>query len=43
MVELEINGEFIYWTQSFLTDKRLKLVIVEYLNQEDYVETDIPN
>ena len=42
MLELEIDGDLIRWTRSFLTDRKLQLVIDGHNNQEKEVETGIP-
>lgn len=42
MVELEIDGNLIRWTRSFLTDQKLELVIDGHNHQEKDVETGIP-
>lgn len=42
MRELKINTDLISWTQSFLTDRKVKLVIDGHVNLEKNVETGIP-
>ena len=42
MLELEIDGDLICWTRSFLTDRKIQLVIDGHNNQEKEVETGIP-
>ena len=42
MVEREIDGDLICWTKSFLTDRKLQLVIDGDNNQDKEVETGIP-
>ena len=41
MIELEIDGDIIRWTQSFLTDRTVQLVINGYDNRERNIETRI--
>lgn len=42
MMELEIDGDLIRWTQSFLTDQTVQLVIDGHDNRERSIETRIP-
>ena len=42
MVELDINGDLIWWTPSFLTDRKIQLIIDGHANQEERIETRIP-
>ena len=42
MLELEIDGDLIRWTKSFLTNRKLQLVIDGHNNPEKDVETGIP-
>ena len=42
MIELGIDGDLIRWTQSFLTDRKVQLVIDGHDNQEREIETGIP-
>lgn len=42
MFELEIDGDLIRCRRSFLTDRKLQLVIDGHNNQEKEVETGIP-
>lgn len=42
IVELEIAGDLICWTKSFLIDQKLQFVIDGHNNQEKEVETRIP-
>lgn len=42
MKELKIDNDLICWTQSFLTNRKVKLVIDKNLNPENDVETGIP-
>lgn len=42
MLELEIDGNLIYWTRYFLTNQKLELVIDNHNHQEKDVETGIP-
>ena len=42
MLELEIDEDLIRWTESFLTDRKLQLVIDGHTNQEEKIETGIP-
>lgn len=41
MLELGIDNDLIRWTQSFLTDKWIELVIDGYINAKQKVETGI--
>ena len=42
MVELGIDGDLVTWTGSFLTDRKIQLVIDGHDNEEREVETGIP-
>ena len=42
MMELGIDGDIIRWTKSFLTDRRVQLVIDGHDNKERDIETGIP-
>lgn len=42
MLELGIDGDLIWWTKSFLTNRKLQLVIDGHNNPEKDVETGIP-
>ena len=42
MVELGIDGDLVNWTGSFLTDRRVQLVIDGHDNKEREIETGIP-
>lgn len=42
MMELGIDGDLIRWTRSFLTDRRVQLVINGHTNREQDIETGIP-
>ncbi len=42
MMELGIDGDLIHWTQSFLTDRTVQLVIDGHDNRESRIETGIP-
>ena len=42
MIELGINGDLISWTSSFLTDRKVQLVIDGHENREREIETGIP-
>ena len=42
IIELGIDGDLIRWTQSFLTDRKVQLVIDGHTNKERDIETEIP-
>lgn len=42
MLELGVDGDLICWTKSFLTDRKLQLVIDGHNNLENDIETGIP-
>ena len=42
MAELDIDGDLIRWTRSFLTDRKIQLIIDGHANQEERIETGIP-
>ena len=42
MQEMKINDDLIDWTKSFLTDRRVELVINECINSKKAVNTGIP-
>ena len=42
MIELGIDGDLVTWTGSFLTDRRVQLVIDGHDNKEREIETGIP-
>lgn len=42
MRQLRIDNDLIGWTQSFLTDRRVEIVIDGHINPEKVVETGIP-
>ena len=42
MLELEIDGDFICWTKSFLINPKLQLIIDGHNNPENNIETGIP-
>ena len=42
MRQLEIDNDLIGWTQSFLTDRRVEIIIDGHKNPERDVETGIP-
>ncbi len=42
MIELGIDGDLVTWTGSFLTDRKVQLVIDGHENKEREIETGIP-
>ena len=42
MIDLGIDGDLVAWTKSFLTDRKIQLVIDGYDNKEREIETGIP-
>ncbi len=42
MIELGVDGYLVAWTNSFLTDRRIQLVIDGHENKERDIETGIP-
>ena len=42
MVELGADGDLVLWTKSFLTDRKVQLIIDGYENREREIETGIP-
>ena len=42
MFEVGIDNDLIGWTQSFVTDRWVELVIDRYINSQHKVETSIP-
>ena len=42
IAKLQIDDNLISWTQSFLTDRWVELVIDGYINLKQKVETEIP-
>lgn len=42
MLDLEIDGDLIWWTRLFLTERKLQLVIDGNTNQEEEIEPRIP-
>ena len=42
MMELGVDGDLIRWTQSFLTDRTVQLVIDGHDNRERSIESGIP-
>ena len=42
MIELGIDGDLVTWTESFLTDRKVQLVIDGHENKEREIETGIP-
>lgn len=43
MRQLGIDNDLIGWTQSFLTDRRVEIVIDGHINAEKDAETSIPH
>ena len=42
MVELGVDGDLVRWTESFLTDRTVQLIIDGCKNQERKIDTGIP-
>ena len=42
MIELGIDGDLVTWTDSFLTNRKIQLVIDGHDNKEKEIETGIP-
>ena len=42
MIKLGIDGDLVAWTKSFLTDRKVQLVIDGHENKEREIETGIP-
>ncbi len=42
MIELGVNGDLVFWTDSFLTDRKVQLVINRHDNPEREIKTGIP-
>ncbi len=42
MIDLDIDGDLVAWTKSFLTDRKIQLVIDGHDNKEREIETSIP-
>ena len=42
MIELGIDGDFVTWTDLFLTDRKIQLVIDGHNNKERKIQTGIP-
>ncbi len=42
MIDLGIDGDLVAWTKSFLTDRKIQLVIDGYDNKEREIKTGIP-
>lgn len=42
MRQLGVDNDLIGWTQSFLTDRKVEIVIDGHINPEEKVETGIP-
>ncbi len=42
MIDLGIDGDLVAWTKSFLTDRKIQLVIDGYDNKEREIRTGIP-
>lgn len=42
MIELGIDGNLVVWTRSFLTDRKIQIIIDGYENKEKEIEAGIP-
>ena len=42
MTDLGLDGDLVGWTQSFIIDRRVELIIDGHINLEVAVNTDIP-
>ena len=42
MIELGIDGDLVAWTRSFLTDRKIQIIIDGHENKEREIETGIP-